>query len=85
MTSIRPNVSGREQNMLKKHGVCATKRASQAQSLLSALSVSNTLSNLDVQYCTSVTLKPLPLSAAVIIAKMVFVAHQCISELSSIL
>jgi len=29
MTSIRPNVSGREQNILKKHAVCATKRASQ--------------------------------------------------------
>jgi hypothetical protein len=29
MTSIRPNVSGREQNILKKHAVCAMKRASQ--------------------------------------------------------
>lgn len=34
MTSIRPNVSGREQNIQKKHAVCATKRASKSKSPL---------------------------------------------------
>jgi hypothetical protein len=86
-----PNISGREQNILKKHAVCANEASLINQSLLSAIvSIEHPLkfrcsilhqSNIAL----STILKPLPSSAAVSVANVVLVSHQCVSELFGIL
>ena len=91
MTSVRPNISGRELNILKKHAVCANEASSINQSPLSAtLNIEHHLNfrcSILHQSIINLTtiLKPLPFFAAVSVANVVLISHQCISELFGIL